>query len=238
MRNLVGILGLSLLLGACGGGGTDPADILAEQRQVEWLKAPWHGAFADVALVRPDPAAGPGPHPVIFALTWGDGSVTEVMDMIFTYWLDEPALRGYYVVAPQIRASSLALYDDLVPAVFDWLDGEISYDPGQVALVGASNGGRGVFISAVQHPDRFGALVGMPGRYEGDGSDLDGLAGTPVLLLVGGLDTGWLEDSQTTLDFLQASGVDATLEVLDGQGHILSLNIPIVMDWIDGALGR
>jgi pimeloyl-ACP methyl ester carboxylesterase len=238
VRNLIGIFGIALILAGCGGDTTDLASVLADQRPIEWWPAPWRGGFVETALVRPDQTAGPGPHPVIFALTWGDGSVNEVMDMIFTYWLDEPPLRGYYVVAPEIRASSLAQYDDLVPAVLEWLSSKVTYDPTKVALVGASNGGRSVFFSAVDHPDLFSALVGMPGRYEGDGSDLDGLAGKPVLLLVGGLDEGWLEDSQITFDFLQASGAEAELEVVDGQGHVLSLNMPRVMDWIDEAVGR
>ena len=76
MRNLIGILGISLLLTGCGG-GTDVTDILSDQRPIEWWQAPWRGAFLDVALVHPDAAAGPGPHPVIMNLTWGDGSAVE-----------------------------------------------------------------------------------------------------------------------------------------------------------------
>ncbi len=239
MRILTGICGISLVLASCGGDTTDLASVLEGQRQVEWWPAPWRGGSIDVALVRPDASAGPGPHPVIFALTWGSGSVTEVMDMVFTYWLDEPPTRGYYVVAPQVRGSTLQeTAFDLIPAIFDWMDGKITYDPDQVALVGASNGGRGVFYSAVEHPDRFSALVGMPGRYEGDGTDLEGFAGKPVLLLVGELDESWVEESQNTLEFLEASGADATLEVVEAQGHVLSLNMVRVMDWIDEALGR
>jgi pimeloyl-ACP methyl ester carboxylesterase len=229
---------MSLLILSCSNGGTDLADILNDQRPVEWWSVPWRGGPLDVALVHPDEAVGSGPHPVIFALTWGSGSVNEVMDMVFTYWLDEPPIRGYYVVAPQVVGSSLATNAvDLIPAIFEWMDGKIDYDPNKVALVGASNGGRGVFFSAVEHPDRFGALVGMPGRYEGDGTDLDGFAGKPVLLLVGELDEGWLEESQSTLEFLEASGADATLAVIEGQGHVLSLNMVTVMNWIDEALG-
>ena len=237
MRNLLFIFCISLLLTSCGG-EEGLASIIGEQRQLEWWPAPWRGGFVDVALVHPDPEAGPGPHPVIFALPWGRGSVTEVMEMVFTYWMDSAPPRGYYIVSPQVVGSSLAQSaHDLIPAIFDWMDGKISYDPNRVALVGASNGGRGVFFSAVEHPERFGALLGMPGRYEGDGSDLQGLAGKPVLLLVGELDGGWLEDSQSTKDLLDASGAEATLEVLLGQGHILSLNMASVMDWIDQALG-
>ena len=242
MRHLIiilGMFGLSLLFTGCGGGDDDLAGVLDDLSRLEWWPADWRNGVVDVALVHPDAGAGPGPHPVIFALPWGGGSVNEVMEMVFTYWFDSAPQRGYYIVSPQVVGSSLEQNaHDLIPAIFDWMDGKISYDPSRVALVGASNGGRGVFFSAVEHPDRFGALLGMPGRYEGDGSDLEGLARKPVLLLVGGLDDGWLEESQSTKDLLDAAGADATLEVLEGQGHILSLNMETVMDWIDEALGH
>ena len=238
MRNLIGIIGISLLITGCDS-GTDIVDGLADLRTIEWWAAPWRGASVPVAVVHPDATAGPGPHPVIINLTWGDGSAVEVEDMIRTYWLDEPPTRGYYVVAPEEMASAFKLYDDLMPAIFDWMDGSgLDFDPEQVVLVGASNGGRGVFYNAVDYPDRFAALVGMPGRYEGDGTDLDVLANKPILLLVGENDASWVDASQTTFDFLEASGANAELEIVEGQGHILSLNMVRVMDWIDQALGR
>ncbi len=231
------MLALSVLGFACGGGGSDVAGIIANQRQVEWWPVPWRSGVVDVALVSPDPGSGPAPHPVILALPWGSGSVNEVMEMVFAYWIDAAPPRGYYIVSPRVRGSSLAQNRDVVPAIFDWMDGKINYDPSQVALVGASNGGRGVFFSAVDHPERFGAMLGMPGRYEGDGSDLQRLAGIPILLLVGELDEGWLEASQDTKNLLEAHGVEATLEVLPSQGHILFPDMDAVMNWIDEALG-
>ena len=238
-RNLFFAMGISLLLAGCSGISDNAlGDTPEDLGRLEWWPAPWRGGFVDVALVHPDPEAGPGPYPVIFALPWGSGSVNEVMDMVFSYWIDPAPPRGYFIVSPQVIGSSLEQNaHDVIPAIFDWMDGRIPYDPTRVALVGASNGGRGVFFSAVEHPDRFAALLGMPGRYEGDGSDLDVLAGKPVLLLVGELDEGWLQESQNTKGFLDAIGAEATLDVLPGQGHILVLNMEAVMDWIDEALG-
>lgn len=240
MRTLSGpslLLALSVLGLACGGPGPGVADVATTQRQVEWWPVPWRGGVVDVALVAPDPGAAPAPHPVIIALPWGGGSVGEVMEMLFAYWIDQAPPRGYYVLSPRIRSSSLAQNDDVVPAIFDWIDGKLDYDPSRVALVGASNGGRGVFFGALDHPERFGALLGMPGRYEGDGSDLHKLAGIPILLLVGEFDDGWLQASEDTRALLEAHGVEATLEVLAGQGHILVPDMGAVMDWIGGSLG-
>ena len=240
MRALSGaspLLALSVLGLACSSGGPGVADVVATQRQVEWWPVPWRGGVVDVALVAPDPGAGPAPHPVILALPWGGGSVSEVMGMVFAYWIDQAPPRGYYVLSPRIRSSSLAQNDDVVPAIFDWMDGKLDYDPSRVALVGASNGGRGVFFGALDHPGRFGALLGMPGRYEGDGGDLHKLAGIPILLLVGELDDGWLQASEDTRTLLEAHGLEATLEVLPGQGHILVPDMDGVMDWIGESLG-
>ncbi len=89
MRDLLYTLGVSIWLAGCGGGDIGLASVLADQRQVEWWPVAWRGGHVDVALVHPDPEAGPGPHAVIFALPWGNGSVNEVMDMLFTYWIDE-----------------------------------------------------------------------------------------------------------------------------------------------------
>ncbi len=193
----------------------------------------------NVALVEPGSGAGSGPHPVVLALPWGGGTADLVLGLVQTYWDTEAPARGYYVVAPEVLGSSLATTaDELIPDLFAWMDRELDYDPDRVVLTGASNGGRGVFFSAVANPQRFAALIGMPGRYEGDGTDLAPLAGVPVWLLVGQFDDGWVQAAESTQGALEAAGVDVTLDVVQGQGHVLRLDQALLMDWIDGALAR
>ena len=87
-------------------------------------------------------------------------------------------------------------------------------------------------------PDRFTTMVGLPGSYPGDASDLSALTGKQIRLLIGELDTGWVDGSENTLASLQELGICATLEVVDGQGHGLALDPRDPMDGIDQALGK
>jgi hypothetical protein len=78
----------------------------------------------------------------------------------------------------------------------------------------------------------------MPGRLEGTPEDAAVLAGKLVWLLVGETDASWVEASEATKAALDAQGIETTLEVVAGQGHVLSLSQDYLMDWIDAALGR
>ena len=207
-----------------------------EAQQMEWHQVEWSAGHVNVALVRPD-QEGSTEHPVIFALPWGSGSSQLVETFISSYWLTEPAQRGYYVVAPEIRGPTLANTADwIIPAIFEWMDSELSYDAARVALVGASNGGRGLFLAAVAQPERFQALLALPGQFSGEASELAVLKGKPIRLLVGQFDEGWVESGQETLDALRSQGVEAEFLIARGQGHVLRLNPSELADWIDGAL--
>ena len=210
------------------------------QVAVEWatVPTPTQGNL-NVAFVRPG-NEGAGPHPVIFALPWGAGNEDLTEGFVLTYWATEPQARGYYVVAPAVLGSSLATTaDEIIPAVFEWMASEFDFDPDQVAIVGASNGGRGMFFAALSQPDRFQALVGLPGQFSGPASDLSALAGKPVWLMVGEEDTSWIELSEVTVAKLDSVGIAAELDTIIGQGHVLT-GLPLIplLDGIDAALGR
>jgi hypothetical protein len=87
-------------------------------------------------------------------------------------------------------------------------------------------------------PDRFTTMVGLPGSYPGDASDLSALTGKQIRLLIGELDTGWVDGSENTFASMQELGICATLEVMDGQGNVLALGPRDLMDGIDQAHGK
>lgn len=236
MHHLLLTLGLTLAVAVCGGETvSDPEVQLAD---VEWHQVGWSGGTLRVALVEPDDGL-PGPHPVIVALPWGGGTADLVLGLVDSYWSREAPARGYYVVAPEVLGSSLAqTAGEIVPALFEWMDGALDYDPEAVVLTGASNGGRGAFYAATAAPERFQAVIGMPGRYEGDGSNLAGLVEKPVWLLVGEFDGSWLSAAESTQTALEEAGVTVTLDVEAGQGHVMRLDQARLMNWIDAALGR
>jgi pimeloyl-ACP methyl ester carboxylesterase len=203
-----------------------------------WHEVAWSGGTLDVALVEPDPGTA-GPHPVLLALPWGAGTAALVETFVASYWLTEPAARGYYVVAPEVRGSTLRVtVDSVLDAIFAWMDAELEYDADRVALVGASNGGSGAFYAAVAQPERFGAIMTLPGQYGGPPEDLAVLEGMPVYFLVGSEDERWLELTNETGEALYSHGIDAGLWVVPGQGHVLRLSPGPLLDWIDSALER
>ncbi len=231
---LLALFTLAVTPAACG----DDAVVGAEPAPMEWFEVSWSGGTIQVALLRPADETS-GPHPVIFALPWGAGSQELVLTFMSSYWSRVPGLQGYYVVSPAVRGSDLEhTADEVIPAIFDWMDQELDYNPSQVALVGASNGGRGMFHAALAYPDRFATLMGLPGRYDGDAAALSVLAEKPVWLIVGELDTGWRAASEATIIALESQGVETVLDVVGGQGHVMSLSAGVLVSGLNEALGR
>ena len=132
---LLALFTLAVTPAACG----DDAVVGPEPAPMEWFEVSWSGGTIQVALLRPADETS-GPHPVIFALPWGAGSQELVLTFMSSYWSRVPGLQGYYVVSPAVRGSDLEhTADEVIPAIFDWMDQELDYNPSQVALVGASN---------------------------------------------------------------------------------------------------
>ncbi len=241
-RGLRAALGLvasaATLTPACGStpDGNGFGVILAD---VEWSQVAYgDGIQVSVAVVRPDQYSDTGRHPVVLALPWGGGTPDLVLGMLDAYWSLEAPRRGYLVVSPAILGSSLQTQADLfLPSLFAWMDATLSYDPERVVLVGASNGGRGIFHALVSDPSRFSAVIGMPGSYTGPSEALTAFAGNPAWLLVGESDTNWRTAAESTRVILEAAGIETRLDVIPGQGHVLVLSQSGLMDWIDGALG-
>ena len=207
------------------------------QTAIEWNEVAWEGGSLNVALVRPTDE-GSGPHPVIVALPWGSGSAELVESFIYSYWLTEPSARGITWPHSRVRGSTLVdTADEIVPALFAWMRSEFDFDASKVALVGASNGGRGVFFTALAEPDRFSAVVGMPGQFTGDTDRLSVLAGKPIRLMVGEFDEAWVRGTETTVGSLESLGISADVDVVPGQGHVLTLFDVDLMNWIDAAIG-
>lgn len=211
--------------------GARPADF-------EWVRVTYGaGTQVNVAVFTPEGYSDSGSHPLILALPWGAGTRDLTLGMVDAYWNREASRRGYVVIAPAILGSSLATEaDDFLPALFSWLDEHVSYDPERVVVVGASNGGRGVFHAVTSDPARFAAAIGMPGSYSGPTEALEPFAGKPVWLMVGEMDRGWQERTATTATALEAAGITPRVNVIRGQGHVLRVDPRMLMDWLDEVL--
>lgn len=205
---------------------------------IEWISVSTPLGPVNVALVRPVDE-GTQDHPVVLALPWGSGSAELLSGFIQRYWLTEPAARGYYVVGVEVLGSSLEVdAPEVIPALFDWMDTELRYDPESVAIVGASNGGRGLFFAGVSEPDRFQALLGLPAMYQRDAANLSVLDGKPIRIIVGEFDNPWRAGAEQTRLALESQGITPEIDIAGAQGHVLDLDPVELMNWIDQALGR
>ncbi len=191
-----------------------------------------------IFIILPDVTPS-GPAPAVFAFPWGDGTADLVVGLLRTYWDVEAPARGYIVVSVAVLGSSLATEAaTMLPAIFSWMDENLSYDQDRVVATGASMGGRGLFFAGISAPERFAGLLGMPGEYAGEAADLAGLTGKPVRLMVGELDTSWRDRAETTREKLESVGAQVVVDVIAGQEHVLTISQRFLMDWVDGVVGR
>lgn len=234
------VAGLLAVAGASGSSsGTPPgAAESATWADLEWVEVTYgSGTQVDVAVFKPESYSDSGSHPLILALPWGRGTPELTLGMVDAYWGREASRRGYIVIAPSILGSSLVSEaDEFLPALFSWLDEYVPYDPERVVVVGASNGGRGVFHVLAADPERFAAAIGMPGNYSGPTEMLEPFAGKPVWLMVGEMDRAWQASTEATRVTLEAAGITPRVNLIRGQGHVLRLDDRILMDWLDEVL--
>ncbi len=232
------------LLAVAGASGARPGSLPgthiepAQSADFEWVDVSYGtGTRVNVAVFKPEGYSDSGNHPLILALPWGRGTPGLALGMVDSYWNREAPRRGYVVIAPSILGSSLVTEAaEFLPALFAWLDEHVSYDPERVVVVGASNGGRGVFHALTADPDRFAAAIAMPGSYSGPMETLEPFAGKPVWLMVGEMDQGWHASTESTRATLEAAGITSRVDVIRGQGHVLRLDDRTLMDWLDGVL--
>ena len=188
-----------------------------------------------MAVIKPEIWTPNSALPVIFALPPGAGDMNMVNAFLRNYWLEEADRRGYIIVSPAVVGRNLeTTAGDVLDTAFAWMDRNLSYDSGRMALVGQSNGGLGAFHAARARPELFTSMVVMPGGYRGQGS-LDMLAGKPILLTVGERDASWVELTHDTRDLLRLAGAEPRVDIVPGAGHVFPYSPETLFDWIEQA---
>ncbi|MDE2882305.1 MAG: alpha/beta hydrolase-fold protein [Acidobacteriota bacterium] len=221
---------LAAPLPACATGG---GQALPPPDTQGWVSLPLpDGGQLNLLVARP-----PGPaRGVVLAFPWGAGDAGLLAGLVETYWDDAAPAAGYAVVGVEIYGPGLAESAPVVvPALLDWIEQNLPEAAGEIVLTGASAGGIGVFHAALAMPGRVAAILAMPGRYTGDAS-LESLAGVPILLMVGAHDGRWVTGSGSTADRLRAAGAQVELSVVPGQGHVLRVPEPMLVQWIEEQL--
>ena len=185
------------------------------------------GTDVEYALVLPPTYDAAKPTPVLFAFPPGGQDHSTTASVTADRWAPEAMKRGWVVLSPV--ATDLGLYYDgkaaaLVPALLDALAARYPPEGDRFFLAGVSNGGLSAFRAALDHPERFRSLVVFPG-YPPEASDKAKLAvlkDVPVAMFVGGDDSGWRQESEATKAALDKLGGKATLDVRNGEGHIIA----------------
>lgn len=207
-----------------------------ERREAEIAYGPEGAKRVKLTTILPRGYDAKKAYPAILALPPGDGSA-EMVKAALALWGREASGRGYVVVAPEIQGARLeGEAADLVPALFAWLDRSVSYDRARVALAGVSNGGLGVFFAAAAHPDRFRALLALPGGFAGPPEKLEPLKGKPVRIVVGERDEEWRVLADRTKAALEKAGARCRVDVRKGEGHFLKLEAKELLDWIERSM--
>lgn len=164
-------------------------------------------------------------YPVIVALPPGLQTEEMARTSLARYVMPDATRRGYVVVAPfapgEGRTDAIA---GILPALLEHVGTVFRVAGGKVHLVGVQSGGRAAFDLAIAAPERVASLTVLPGlpRSPTDEASLAKLRGIKVAMYVGDLDARWKDDVIATHEALTRLGVDSSLSLLNGEGHLLA----------------
>ena len=177
--------------------------------------------------------------PMILVLPPGSGTRDAVHRTYRRHWKEEAEKRRILVAIPEMHAVQLGRRARrVIPSMLGNLSRRYPLDKDRVVVAGASNGGIGAAAFFLQDPERFRALITLPGGPMRDMDVPRTVAHKPVFLAVGENDREWLQATEALRRYLEAAGADVTYRVLPGQGHALSLPAEDLFGWIEKAWAR
>jgi predicted peptidase len=169
----------------------------------------------------------PAPWPLILFLH-GSGERGDDLAFVEREGLPRRLVEGYtlpaLVAAPQCPTDSdWELQTDALLALLDHLHARYPVDAGRVYLTGLSMGGRGTWLLALLHPERFAAAVPICGRRPGPLRPNEippALARLPIWAFHGARDTVVpVSETETIVAGLHMVGSDARCTIYPDLGH-------------------
>ena len=241
------LVAFSLLLAACGSAGSAPTTSITPVAVPENLSrgvvdvrsaTMADGTQIEYGLILPEEFDPNVEYPVLLALPPGGQSIDLAVSVAETTYLPEALARGWVVITPAAPGGTLFFqgserYIGELLGTLSWIRPEKA----RYHLAGISNGGRSAFAVAELDPSRFASMVVLPGYPSppDDEAALDDLVAIPISMFVGGNDPGWIEPMIAARDTLAGLGGVVTLDVREGEGHIMeSLSNGVdVFDFLD-----
>jgi predicted peptidase len=107
-----------------------------------------------------------------------------------------------------------------VMSVVEIVQSEYNVDPNRTYLMGHSMGGAGTWHLGQKYSEMWAAIAPMSGTGLFSTVDAGTMVNLPVLVSVGGEETGQLEPSRTTVAEISAAGGTAEYLELGGEGHV------------------
>jgi poly(3-hydroxybutyrate) depolymerase len=189
------------------------------------------------ALILPDGYDAKKTYPVLIALPPGEQDEQMVEAGLSYYWEAEAKTRGWIVASP-INPSWTQFFEgtpDPIAALMDELAKTRHVEGDKFHLAGVSNGGRAAMSCALRMPQRLSSVTVLPGLLPDNVSAerLQKLGGIPIALFAGGNDTRWADRSRTDAKRLTDAGVQASVEILPGEGHVVKLSGKRLFDLLD-----
>src|SRR5271156_6307238 len=196
-----------------------------------------NGHTIDYALILPDHFDKSKAYPVLLALPPGDQSRQMVEAGFNFYWEAEAKRRAWVVISPS-APSGESFYtglDQELPPLLDEVAHSVLFEGGKVHLAGVSNGGLSAYRVITQFPDRFVSLTVLPGVPPDARAlaALKSLKGIPVAAFVGGDDTEWVRGSRDASQEMDRLGIQNTLTIVPGSGHVIRLDPGKLFDLLD-----
>ena len=196
-----------------------------------------NGHTIDYALVLPDHFDKSKAYPVLLALPPGDQSRQMVEAGLNLYWEAEAKRRGWVVISP-VAPTGENFYSGLereLPPLVDEVARSVRVEGDKVHLAGVSNGGLSAYRVITEFPDRFLSLTVLPGVPPDDRAfaALKNLKGIPVAAFAGGDDTEWVRGSRDASQELDRLGIQNTLTIAPGSGHVIRLDPGKLFDLLD-----
>lgn len=189
------------------------------------------------ALILPDDFDAAKTYPAILALPPGAQDESMVEAGLGLYWEQAARKRGWIVVSP-INPDSARLFQaqsDPIAKLLDDINARFNIEGAKFHLTGVSNGGRAAFLAALDHPDRYASLTVLPGLLGTDATpqQVRALKDLPIAMFVGADDDEWTAEARRTVETLRKQGIEATLTIKEGQGHVMQMPADELFDLLD-----